>query len=104
MWTPMSADPSPSPEPGDASTPKDRRAFERYPIDLPTVCQPANARRARDARWSATVQNVSLGGIGLVLERRFERGTALAVELPDGDSDTFYATFVKVVHLQRLED
>jgi hypothetical protein len=99
----MTVNPSTPPEPSDSATQKDHRVFERYPSGVPTVCQPATARTARDLKWSAKVQNVSLGGIALALQRRFERGTALAVELPDGDSD-FYTTFVKVVHLQCLDD
>ena len=37
-------------------------------------------------RWLATVRDVSAGGVGLLLPRRFEPGALLAVELPEGGS------------------
>jgi hypothetical protein len=83
---------------------KECRVYERYPSGVPTSCQPASARAGGDLKWSANVYDVSLGGIGLVVSRRFERGTALAVEVPELHSDQCYTTFAKVMHVRRLDD
>jgi hypothetical protein len=52
--------------------------------------------------WQATVRDISLTGLGLVLKRRFERGTGLAIEIPakgDYPGDTLLA---KVAHTTAL--
>jgi hypothetical protein len=73
------------------------RVFERYPSDLPTQCQPLAARGDEELFWQASVHDISASGVGLLVHRRFEPKTGLAVELPDGD-DSVYTVFVRVVH------
>src|SRR5438132_969821 len=73
------------------------RVYERYPSDLATQCQPLAARGENDMKWQATVRDISLGGMGLILQRRFEPRTGLAIELPDSD-DSLFTVFVRVVH------
>jgi len=72
----------------------DRRAHPRHPCLLPTSCKPACAN---EMKWDAMIRNISQGGLRLVLRRRFERGTGLAIELPDKDRHESYVVFVKVV-------
>jgi hypothetical protein len=80
------------------------RVYERRACALPTTCQPASVSDANEMRWNATICDISQGGARLLLERRFEKGTGLAVELP-GDLERESAiVFVKVVHLKRQED
>ena len=82
-------------------TVQDCRVYERKDCSLPTTCQPAAATDSHEVRWNATIQNISQGGVGLLLPRRFEKGTSLAIELP-GDMERDSAiVFVKVVHLRR---
>ncbi len=59
----------------------DRRATPRFPCSLETVCR--LVATVPDDPWPAKVRNISLGGICLVLHRRLEPGTVLAVELQD---------------------
>ena len=59
--------------------PEERRAFERYPADVEVLCRPLGASRTDS--WHAHLQNISTGGVGLLLERRFEAGTMLAIDL-----------------------
>jgi len=61
------------------------RIYERKPCDLPTTCRPATAHDLNETRWAATVVDISLGGVRITLQRRFEKGTGLAVELPGDD-------------------
>ena len=59
----------------------ERRATPRFPCNLETVCR--LVATMPDDPWPAMVRNISLGGICLVLHRRLEPGTVLAVELQD---------------------
>ncbi len=74
------------------------RICERYPSEIDTSCQPIAARRDNDLTWPAKIRDISLAGIGLILERRFERGAALAIELPDPANDAPHTVFARVVH------
>jgi hypothetical protein len=56
----------------------DRRATVRYPSSLLSSLH-AVATRKEDS-WSAEIRDVSAGGLGLLVTRRFERGTLLAIE------------------------
>src|SRR5437667_7954790 len=54
------------------------RVWERFPCGLQTTCQPIAARGQDELSWSAHIRDLSVGGVGVVLKRRFERGAALA--------------------------
>jgi hypothetical protein len=43
----------------------------------------------REPAWPATIRDISVNGIGLVLRRRFECGVLLAIEVPGGDEGPF---------------
>jgi hypothetical protein len=51
-----------------------------------TTCQPPSAWR-KDP-WPATICDISTGGLCLCLNRRFEPGSGLAIELPGEDGST----------------
>src|SRR5262245_64007711 len=72
-------------------TGKECRVFERQACEVTTACRPAAAFNSKEAVWSATIRDVSAGGVRLVLRRRFETGTGLAIELP-GNDDTYGAS------------
>ena len=78
------------------------RIFERQSCELPTTCQPASALAMKEMRWTATISDISLGGVRIVLPRRFEKGTGLAVELPGTEDRESTVVFVKVVHVKAL--
>ena len=54
---------------------------KRYACGLRATCQPVAAWMDRDFIWPATITDLSTGGVGIVLGRRFEPGVGLAVEL-----------------------
>jgi hypothetical protein len=78
----------------------ERRASVRYPSDpesfsLDNSCRPITAPQ-REA-WSATVRDLSTGGMGIVINRRFEPGTLLIVELEDAEHTSSRSLLVRVV-------
>lgn len=63
-----------------APAPAENRAWVRHRCDLETCCRPvANSRSAMS--WPARVWDISEGGIGLLISRRFELGTVLVLEV-----------------------
>ena len=87
--------PSPVPPPG-----VECRLYERNPCAMPTSCQPASVSEMNDLRWSATIVDLSQGGLRLILKRRFEKGTGLAIELPGTETRKPSVVFVRVVHVK----
>ncbi len=78
------------------------RASLRHPCDVPASCRPPSDWRRRHGNWPGYLRNVSSGGMRLVLERRFEPGAALAVEVPGTDADDSSSTLLaRVVHVRQ---
>ncbi len=75
-------------------------AATRYRCDLAACCRPVAAWLARDRNCPATINDLSTGGLGLVLGRRFEAGAGLAVELPDASTQVNETLLVKVVQVE----
>ncbi|MCI0463262.1 MAG: PilZ domain-containing protein [Gemmataceae bacterium] len=82
-------------------TPLDRRASIRLVCDLEVLSRPLEP--AGSICWGATVQDVSEGGLGLLVCYPFKAGTHLTVELRTraGAPKTVQA---RVVHAQDLSD
>jgi hypothetical protein len=78
------------------------RVRQRHSCDLKSSCQPIAARADKDILWSATVRDISVSGLGLVVGRRFERGTGLAIEIPPAGKHAGDTLLVKVVHITAL--
>jgi serine/threonine protein kinase len=65
-------------EDGPAERPEaERRGSIRYPCQLESMCSPVGKGQNP---WQAGVRDISVTGLGLVIGRRFEPGTVLAVE------------------------
>jgi hypothetical protein len=79
----------------------DCRVWERYPCELPTACQPVASRNDKDVVWSGTLRDISVGGVGVVLKRRFEPGMGLAIELPGAEPGLEETLLAKVVYVRR---
>jgi hypothetical protein len=81
-------------------TAEDLEAFETVRCEIPTTCQPPSAWCKEP--WPAVIRNVFPSGLSLTLQRRFEKGSGLAIELPgiDGGSSTVLA---RVTHIQSFE-
>ena len=58
----------------------DRRNGERFPCNVMVCCRPVGGPGARH-NWPTTIFNVSRGGVGLVVRRRFEPNTLLFIDL-----------------------
>lgn len=77
------------------------RVWERHRCGLSTTCQPIAARGSNELAWAAKVRDLSVGGMGLVLSRRFEPGTGLAIEVPPTETYPADTLLVRVVHAIR---
>src|SRR5262249_44027747 len=80
----------------------ERRASIRYPcseesFSVDNSCRPLTTRKS-DA-WSASVRDLSTGGVGIVVNRRFEPGTLLSVELQDAEQTINRNLLVRVVRV-----
>jgi len=87
--------PVPAQPPGD-----ERRAFVRYRCGRSTSCQPVR-QGGLGERWQGQLQDVSAGGLKLVLGRRFEPGSLLCVEPADADGDPSHSLLARVVRVVR---
>ncbi len=74
----------------------ERRVWVRFPVSLETTCQQAKAENQE--RLSAKVRNISRGGINLEVDRPFEAGTLLSVELPGPGEKSSYKALAYVIH------
>jgi PilZ domain len=54
----------------------------------------------KEMRWAATISDISLGGVRVLLARRFEKNAGLAIELPGTDERESTVVFAKVVHVR----
>jgi hypothetical protein len=75
----------------------ERRAWVRFPCDLDTECYSSTA--ADQTRWWARLQDVSQGGLRLIVERRFEPGTILNITVEATGDETPPAMLARVVHV-----
>jgi len=80
----------------------ERRAWVRYSCDLDTACRPLGG--ARGLQWPGEVRNLSAGGIALRLERRFEPGTVLAMDVQGRDESILRTLFARVMHVMLQND
>ncbi len=84
------------------NTPKaagvDRRVWVRYSCDLESTCH--SSMGADELSWSARVRDISRGGLNLQLNRSFEPGSVLSIDVPLGPDSIPRTLMVKVVHAQ----
>jgi hypothetical protein len=78
----------------------ERRRVPRYPSDLETTCKPLVSRDG--SSWLAQIRDISTLGIGLVLQRRFERGTLLVMDLENPARNISRNVVARVVHTTAL--
>jgi hypothetical protein len=78
----------------------ERRAWVRYACDLPSACQPATAGGERS--WAGRVENISRGGIRVVVGRRFEPGTLLQMSLDTEQEEAAQRVLARVIHVTPL--
>ena len=78
------------------------RVWERHPCGLEAACQPITTWGPKETNWPAQIRDISSGGLGLVLGRRFERGAGLSVEIPGDGSGDPEVLLLRVVHVSAL--
>jgi hypothetical protein len=78
------------------------RVWQRDACGLPTACQPLAARSDSEMQWRGEMRDISVGGAGLVLERRFEPGTVLTVAVTGDPSRAGKPLLARVVHVRAL--
>src|SRR5258708_32694259 len=86
-----------SSSPSADSAGDERRVWVRYPSSTETVVQPI--LNGTDTRLSARVQNVSRGGVRLRVNRQFDAGDMIAIELPGGSVARVATVLACVVHV-----
>jgi hypothetical protein len=81
-----------------------RRAFVRHELGYGTCATIDTAvfggGEETEEIWPLTVRDVSTGGVGVVLARRFEAGTELTIELGTGPTSTPRRVPVRVVRIE----
>jgi len=75
----------------------ERRVWVRYPCERDGFCQPLVGSGA--LQWAAKIEELSSGGLALVVERRFEPGTLLSIEMQQ-QADTIRTFLARVVHIK----
>jgi len=81
-----------------ASLGVDRRVWVRYTCDLESTCHSGQGRD--ELSWSARVRDISRGGVNLQLNRSFEPGAVLSLDMPLGPDNIPRTLQVRVVHVQ----
>lgn len=74
----------------------ERRAWVRYSCDVATYCLPSVG--GDEVRWESWIRDISRGGMQLVVDRRFESGTILRIEVV-GNED-LPSLLVRVIHVR----
>jgi c-di-GMP-binding flagellar brake protein YcgR len=82
--------------PSEEAKQTERRTWVRHPASQAVSCRPIGASTAETV-WLGNLVSISLGGMGLLLTRRFEPATLLIVELSDTDKRV-HTIGVRVVH------
>jgi hypothetical protein len=78
------------------------RATVRHSAGGTSPCKSLAGWRCND--WEATVRDISLEGLGLILNRRFEPGVILAIELPRAREASFHLVLARVVRVMPQEN
>ena len=82
----------------------ERRAFVRHPLGVGTFATVDTAiyggTGETDELWPLVVRDVSAGGIGVLLARRFEMGTELTIELTTGNESAPRMLAARVVRIE----
>jgi serine/threonine protein kinase len=81
----------------------ERRSTVRYRRVLGTACKKKSCLHEDDQDglpWPAVVQDISQGGVGLVIGRRFEPGTVLVLELQPPGTSTARGVEARVTYVR----
>jgi hypothetical protein len=93
----MGHNPRAHPARSSSAVGEERRVWVRHVCDLPSSCQPVIG--GGDKIWSARVQNISRGGVNILVNRRFEPGTILQIDLQNGRAKLDRSILARVIHV-----
>ena len=80
----------------------DQRVSTRFPCSQVAFCW---TQKPRDyIFWAARAQNISAGGIRLIVGHQFDPGTILAVELMCADQTITWELPARVIYVAPLEE
>jgi hypothetical protein len=85
-----------------SALPDEKRTAIRHSCKLDSACRPAIA--AIDVSWPTKVIDISRGGLGLLVERRFEPGSLLEVDLQSVVPHFKRTLLVRVQNLRKQPD
>jgi hypothetical protein len=77
---------------------RERRLWLRHASSVDSRCQPIGG--GPDSQWSATIENLSRGGLLLLVNRRFEEKTLLQIEWKKADEDCTHTLLARVAHVR----
>lgn len=75
---------------------RDRRKHERHACEISMACHPLTSRTQS---WSGKIVDVSRGGVKLIVERRFERGAVLTIEVKGQSDEAPSSLLARVLHV-----
>jgi hypothetical protein len=78
--------------------------WERHECTVQATCQSVASRSNHDLMLQGKIRNISVGGVGLVVERRFEPGTGIFIECQTNDNRTVGPYMARVVHATSRPD
>jgi hypothetical protein len=76
---------------------RERRAYRRFHFGKKGFCEVGLV--GRTTVWRADVRDISAGGVGLLIDLRFEPGTALAIRLHTPNAKAALPLSVQVRHV-----
>jgi hypothetical protein len=97
----MPDQPNPQPQVRAPVTPRDRRQAERFASAHEALVSPLDSRQTAIL---VQIRDISATGIGLLSARRYERGTALVIQVQDDGPAMPPMLVAKVVHVTAAED
>jgi hypothetical protein len=80
----------------------ERRAAVRFPANLDGSCECLVGPRGEC--WMATIQDISSTGMSLGVERRFEPGTLVLVDMPPTTQCLVRSLLARVKHVRQADD
>jgi hypothetical protein len=80
----------------------ERRASVRQHFEWDMACELTSY--GESDRWPAAVRDISVDGIGLIIERSFPSGTVLEIELSSRDESLSYIVVARVNHSRPTPD
>ncbi len=78
---------------------KENRNWPRFSCRCRVYCQPDNQRDMAQIAWIGPIKNMSRGGVGLILPRKFEVKTNLVIEIEDPKSGLIRSCQARVIHV-----